>query len=1106
MSSEIDILLKKLDDFIKRYYINEFLKGLILFLIISIFYFFSIFLIEYIAYLPSTIRTIIFYFSILLSGLTAIYYIIIPLFHIIKIGKIINYEQASHILSQHFPEIKDSLINTIQLAHNSSDTDNSIVIAAINQKISKLKPIPFSDAVRISTLHKQFVYAGLAIIFIISMYLIFPTIFSSGAERIIKHSENFEKPAPFTFILENSTTSVIKGEDYTVKLSIQGEYIPERVFFSIGNTKFIMKKTGSHSFEYTNKNCNNTFSFFFQADEHRSQEYTVFIKPKPQLLKFSLSAFPPAYTQTENFTIQNTGDITVPAGTRLEWEIKSSDTDSIFLWNKQDSSSISFTETADFFKTEYTIYKTAHYTLQGSNSFFTAYAIIDYTITSIPDERPSIRVQSQKDSTQLYTHYFRGKIQDDYGFTNLTFNWFETKNPDSVHSIPIQFYPNIPIQEFGFTHTFQSISENDSIKYFFEVRDNDQVYGAKATRTPISVFTLPSYEEQQKKMETLQSDMEKSLKESMSLNKEFIKDLEDLRKKLLQKDLSDWERSQIMDEMKEKQNQLEKSIEQVQESFQQKNELQKQLSAEEQNILEKNEQIQELLENLMDSELQKMFDELQNLMEEFNRDTFFEKSEELQMSMEELSKQLDRDLELLKQAEIEQKMKNTQKQLEKLAEEQQKLADQTKEKKSEQSDLQKKEEKISEDIKKVEEEYKDIQEKNEELQEKFSLPTYKEDFQEIQENIEKSMDELNKKQNKKSSGSMQESSEKMEKLAKKMQEMMDSQTAQQQMEDMNNLEQIIDNLLTFSHEQEKLIGETQTLSFRDPKYAETASKQNGLRENYNSIKDSIYNLSMRIPQISAPINKEMFEIHKNLQYALNHLEQRQRSGALVNQRYIMTSTNNVILLLSEILESMQQAQSQEGGSKQCPNQCNNPSSSGKGKPSMKNLEQMQQSLKQQMQQMLDQMKDGSQKQGQGAKQLSEMLSQQEMMKKMMNDLIKNGNISPEGTKQLQDIQKIMEQVERDIVNQQISQQTLFRQEQILTRLLESQKAENERDKDDKREGKEAENSYSETQKENLNTEKKNESEFIDILEQTNLQLRTYYKKIYSHYLLQINQN
>ncbi|MFW5851513.1 MAG: hypothetical protein ACOCWB_04760, partial [Bacteroidota bacterium] len=250
MSSEIDILLQKLDDFIKRYYINEFLKGLILFLIISIFYFSSIFLIEFIAYLPSSIRTVIFYFSILLSVFTAIYYIIIPLFHIIKIGKIINYEQASHIVSQHFPEIKDSLINTLQLAQNSNDTDNSIVIAAINQKISKLKPIPFSDAVRISTLHKRFVYAGLAVIFIISMYLIFPAIFSGGAERIMKHSENFEKPAPFTFILENTTTSVVKGEDYTVKLSIEGEYIPERVFFSIGNTKFIMKKTGSHSFEY----------------------------------------------------------------------------------------------------------------------------------------------------------------------------------------------------------------------------------------------------------------------------------------------------------------------------------------------------------------------------------------------------------------------------------------------------------------------------------------------------------------------------------------------------------------------------------------------------------------------------------------------------------------------------------------------------------------------------------------------------------------------------------------------------------------------------------------------------------------------------------------
>ncbi|MFO7868196.1 MAG: DUF4175 family protein [Bacteroidales bacterium] len=1110
MSNEINILIEKLDTFIKKYYRNKFLKGIILFLLISIFYFSAIFIIEYIAYLPTGIRRIIFYFSILLSALTAVYYIIIPFFQILKIGKTINYEQASEIITHHFPEIKDTLINTLQLSQHNDLQDNSLIVAAINQKIASLKPIPFSDAVQLTTLKKYFIYSVSTIIVAILLYFLFPHIFSGSAERIIEYNTTFEKPAPFRFILDNKTTSAVKGEDYTIKLSIKGEYVPQRVFLLLGNTRFIMKKIHSHEFEYTHKNCTNDFSFRFQADEYTSKQYTITIKPKPQLLRFSITAEPPKYTNEDNFTIENTGDITVPTGTKLAWNIQSIDTDSLYLFNKQDSTLQTFQKNNDTFTNSFTIYNTSTYNLQGANSFFSSHSIIDYTITTIPDTKPTLSIRSKKDSTHFFTHYFSGRIQDDYGFTNLTFTWFKTSLPDSTHTIPLQFSKHIPIQEFNYRHQFESIDEKDSIKYYFEVTDNDKVNGPKTTRTPIAVFTIPTYEEQQEKMKSLQSETEKSLKESISTNKEIMKDIQDIQKKLLQKNISDWERSQLMNELQEKKQNLEKSIAQTQESFKQKNELNKQLNKQKEDIVKKNEEIQKLLENLMDNDLKEMFEEMNSIMEEFNRDEFFKESEELNMSLEELSKQLDRDLELLKQAEIEEQVNKTSEQLKKLSEKQEKIAQETKNKENSQSELRKKEEQISEDVQKLEKEYKDIQEKNKKLNEKISLPSYKEDFQKIKDDINKSLEELNNNNRKKSSDNMQKSSEDLEKLAENMQDMMDQQTKEQHVEDMNNLEQIIDNMLTFSHKQENLISETKTLSFRDPKYAEIASKQNTLRENFNSIKDSIYNLSMRIPQISTPVNKEMFAIYKNMNYALNHLEQRQRSGAMVNQRYIMTSANNVILLLSEILESMQQAQQQKGGGKQCPNQCNNPSSSGEGKrkPSMQNLQQMQESLKQQMQQMMEQMKNGkNMAPGNQAKQLSKMLSEQEMMKQMMNELMKNGNISPEGTEQLKDIQQIMENVERDIINQNITNQTLHRQEEILTRLLESQKAENERDKDETREGTEAENNTSDINDSAFpNTDNTQENEYIDLLEQTNLKLKTYYKKIYSHYLLQINQN
>ena len=63
-------------------------------------------------------------------------------------------------------------------------------------------------------------------------------------------------------------------------------------------------------------------------------------------------------------------------------------------------------------------------------------------------------------------------------------------------------------------------------------------------------------------------------------------------------------------------------------------------------------------------------------------------------------------------------------------------------------------------------------------------------------------------------------------------------------------------------------------------------------------------------------------------------------------------------------------------------------------------------------------------------------------------------VTKEGLKKLQDL---MEKNEEDLVNMRINQETLKRQEDIMTKLLESEKSEREREQDNKRESNEGEN-------------------------------------------------
>ena len=52
---------------------------------------------------------------------------------------------------------------------------------------------------------------------------------------------------------------------------------------------------------------------------------------------------------------------------------------------------------------------------------------------------------------------------------------------------------------------------------------------------------------------------------------------------------------------------------------------------------------------------------------------------------------------------------------------------------------------------------------------------------------------------------------------------------------------------------------------------------------------------------------------------------------------------------------------------------------------------------------------------------------------------------------------MMEQTETDLVNKMITQETLMRQQEILTKLLEAETAEREREQEERRESKEAKN-------------------------------------------------
>jgi hypothetical protein len=323
--------------------------------------------------------------------------------------------------------------------------------------------------------------------------------------------------------------------------------------------------------------------------------------------------------------------------------------------------------------------------------------------------------------------------------------------------------------------------------------------------------------------------------------------------------------------------------------------------------------------------------------------------------------------------------------------------------------------------------------------------------------------------------------------------MLDMNTQEQNMENISNLKQILSNLIFLSFGQENVLDELNGIADKDPALFQLNKDQKRIFEQSKIVKDSLYTLAMRTPQITSMVNNELLAIEINLKKANEQMQEALFPNARVSQQFVVTSLNNLALMLNEALENLekQMANAQPGDQ-----ECENP---GNGKSGMNMLKQSSESIKEQLQKMIEQMKNGNQQNM--SQQMGQSLMQHEMMQQMLREMMNNGSVGSDAKKQLQQIDNLLEQNRKELMNKSINAQTIARQNQITTRLLEAEKAELERDFEDKRESETADEFYSNPIKFFEYKEKENFS--IEYLNKNSHKLHNFYNNKYKQYLKNI---
>ena len=1081
--NDFNRIREKLQEFIKKYYFNELIKGLLLFFAIGLLYFIFTLFVEYFLWLKPIARSFLFWLFIIIEVALFVGYIIFPLIKIFGLKRGLTEVESSKIIGNHFPEVKDKLLNMLQL--NVGQQNSELIEASIVQKSKELQPIPFKGAIDFTKNKK---YLKFAIIPFLIWLLVFITgnisILTDSFYRVVNYNKVYLPPAPFYFSILNESFSVVEGQSFILQVETIGNTVPENVKINFSNESYYLENSVLGKFQYSFSKIQKPIKFYLEANGVESEIYQIRPIETPVINYLKMVLQYPIYTGKQNKVIQNTGNASVPQGTKITWQIETGKTDTIsFIPNKE--ATVYFTKNAkEYFSFSKQVFNALSYNITTSNQELRDYESLNFLIQVIPDEQPQIRVNSDIDFINRGPVQFVGQVSDDYGVNKLQMVYYDKNNKKALKSHLIDVVKS-SISDFYYVFP-DGISLEEGVDYelYFEVFDNDAVNGSKSSKSR----TFSYYKKKEKEIaEELLEEQKETIGELSKLvdkAKKSNKDVEKLKNELQKNAEIDWNDTKKLEELLKRQAQYQEMIQK------QTNELQKNLNEQRDQIKTK-ENEEELLKRIEETKnlakQEKMLEELKELSKKLNKEDLTEKLKEMVKKNKRNEQSLERILELTKRFYVEQKANQIRENLENLSKKEETLSNENQQKNTSEN-----QQELNKEFDAIKKDANELQKQNADLKRPMELPDNKEEMNDINKDLNKALEQLREHQTENAKKSQKSAAKKMRELSKSMEQAMMTMEGETIDENIDDLRKIVDNLIVFSFEQEDLLDRFSASDINHAEYPNNLKKQHVLKEYFNHIDDSLYVLALRLVTMSTMIQKEVSDTHYYLDESLLNFADDMVGLGISDQQFVITSVNNLANSLSDLLESLMNASPSFG------------QGNGKGKGNsqsfgLPDIIKKQGELNEKIKDGLEKGENEGKKPGENGEgvnaELYEIYKQQEQLKNMLNDILGDNLENQRGSGEAV---KMMEVLEKELLEKGFTKDIVQKIIQLNYELLKLQKATLQQGEDAERK---SETSKVIFEKRNIDAiEFKNQYfNYNEILNRQSLPLRTVYKKKVQEY-------
>ncbi|WP_080059695.1 DUF4175 family protein [Spirosoma aerolatum] len=1097
-SAAYTTLLQRIDEYKKRYFQNQLVKGSLFFIALIGSGYLLVNTAEFIGRFSSTGRAILF-FSFLLTAFAGLYlFIVRPLMSLYGLNKPLSNDEAARQIGTFFPEVGDKLLNTLQLQRISTD-QSDLLQASLNQRSQQLLINRFANAIEISKNRQFLKYAIPPLALILMILIVNPSFFAKSSIRLVNYNKDFVEEAPFQFVIQNKSMKAFRNEDFPLTVKLTGDALPQAVYVVANGTRFKLDQSGD-KFTYNFDNLQRDLDFRLEAAGFNSPAYKVTLIDRPAVLSFNVRLDYPAYLNKPTEQLSNVGNLLVPQGTVVNWEFAADHTDSLLLrFNTEPKPTPARLVDDNTFVLNRRLMQNAVYTVSLKNGQVASPSTIQYNVQVIPDRYPQISVDRIQDTVTYNYIALSGLVSDDYGFSKLKLNYkiIRGNQPSPLYVKDIPVNHSTTSQNFVYNWSLDSLKlgQEDRLEYYVQVWDNDGVNGPKSSRSNQLNFVVPSNAEIQKQVDKSAEKTEQQIDNALSKTQAIKNELNQMEDRMRTKKSSDFQDKKQLQDVLQKREELLKEIQKLQEQFQKTNDTQQRFAQQNQAMQDKLEQLQKLFNELLDPESKQLYEQLKQLLERKQDEKASDLLDKLSRKERNMERDLDRALKLFKQMQLEQKVNNIAENLEKQAENLEKQAQENAKKNETSEDQQKQQEKSQEDFKNTQEQLKEL-EKQAEKDDLNKPESSEKEQQEIEKDMEDASKNMKSNQGKQAASKQQKSAKSMRAMSKSMKESMQSAEMQEMQENMDDLRNILDNLITLSFGQERVMKDFRGMSLQDPRVTKLSQEQLKLQDDAKIIEDSLNALASRVVQIQSFVTRELTNMKGYMDESVQQLRERRLSMASSKQQFAMTSINNLALMLSDVLKNMQQ-------------QMNAMAMPGKGKGGKKGqnpsgLGEMQQQLNGKMQQL---QKGG--KTGRGlSEELSQMAAEQAMIRQMLKKLEENAKgteVGKQQEKQIKDLMEKMDESETDLVNKRVNQNLINRQQEIMVRLLESEKALKQQEEDPKRQAEAAKSTKRSTPAFFDSTNLQNKSKQVEVLRSVTPNYNLFYKKEANQYLQKVSK-